>query len=514
MKPLLTICILSYNRAEQLDALLLYLRRSLLPRYAGGIELLVVNNCSTDSTAQVLARHEREGLRVVHRELFLPTAEENMMASLEYCTGEYTWFLGDDDYPNIDAFDGLMRHLRGGGVDLFVSNTASISENGLLLRDSIVPLECASLDLTTDELVAATGILALLAGISRLVLRTARARTVDGRLYLAIQTVYAHVFWLLAAFRDAQIRVLGMPLLKYTTLAPDADLRRFLKLQRRTGVGRYTYWGFGLARLVAFALDEQVLSADVLARAFDLNNDGSHSRLLDSLVLYGYKQVLEHFQHGGVEAVTPNDYATWRDLVLSLDPAYLPMVRRIDTLYLQAASNGGVRFGRRIRALRLGRDFIALWEALLHENRIHSVLYRGSVHGFDVYRGPRGWVAFKRHETPWPVETVLRLDIAMLCGSSLQAHTDRDELLRIIEREPGGLTLAAEGRIRQHRNAALWAESLGAHTRHIEGALYTLNKTLAEAMFIVRLPYLLGVRLPRRVWRSARRVLGAVLRRS
>lgn len=513
MKPILTICILSYNRAQQLDALLLYLRRSLLPRYAGDIELLVVNNCSTDGTAQALARHEREELRIVHRDIFLPTAEENMMASLEYCTGEYTWFLGDDDYPNIDAFDDLMRHLRG-GADLFVCNTASISDNGLLLRDSIVSLECLSLDLTIDELIAATGILALLAGISRLVLRTARARAVDGRRYLEIQTVYAHVFWLLAAFRNAKIRMLGMPLLKYTTLAPDADLRRFLKLQQRTRVGRYTYWGFGLARLIAFALDEQVLSTDVLARAFDLNNDGSHSRLLDSLVLYGYKQVLEHFKHAGVEAVASADYATWRDLVLSLDPTYLPMVRRIDALYLEAAADDGIRFWRRIRALRLGRDFMSLWGALLHENRIHSVLYRGSVHGFDVYRGPRGWVAFKRHEAPFPVETVLRLDIEMLCGRSVQAHADRDELLRLIECAPGDLAIAAQARLDTRRSVASWAEPLGAHTRRIEGALHTLNTTLAEAMFIVRLPYLLGVRLPRRAWRSARRAFGAVLRRT
>lgn len=511
MKPLLTICILSYNRAEQVDALLLYLRRSLLPPYGGELELLVVNNCSTDGTTQALARHEREGVRVLHRELFLSTAEENMIASLEHCTGEYTWFLGDDDYPNIDAFQELMQHLRGGSADLFISNTASIGENGLMLRDSIVPLECACLDLTTDQLVAATGILTLLAGISRLVMRSARARSVDGQRYLAIQTVYAHVFWLLAAFRDEQIRLLGMPLLKYTTLAPDADLQRFLKLQQRTGVGRYTYWSFGLARLIVSALDGHVLSADVLVRAFNLNNDGSHSRLLDSLVLYGYKQVLEHYQHAGVETVSPNDYATWRELVLSLDPAYLPIIRLIDALYLQAARGGGTRFGRRARARRLNRNFMLLWESLLQENRIHSLLYRGSVNGFSVYRGPLGWVALNRHEAPWPVETVLRLDIAILCGSSLQAHADREELLRMIVRSSGDLTATAEGRVHTYCSVESWVESHRTHSRY-KGA--QLNKTRAEVMFIAQLAYLLGVRLPRRAWRSVRRAFGAMVHQS
>lgn len=510
MKPLLTICVLSYNRAEQVDALLLFLRCSLLPRHSHDVELVVVNNCSTDGTAEVLARHEGKGVCIIHRELFLPTAEENMMASLEYCAGEYTWFLGDDDYPNIDAFDDLMRQIRDGGADLLISNTSSINESGLLLRDGIMPLECVSLDLTTDELVAGTGVLALLAGISRLVLRTTVAKSVDGHRYLAIQTVYAHVFWILAAFRRGRVRLLGMPLLKYTTLAPDADLRRFRKLQKRTSVGRYTYWGFGLARLIACALSERVLSAEVLARAFDLNNDGSHSRLLDSLVWYGYKQILEYCQRGGVESVAPDDYENWRDLVLALDPAYLPFMRKIDALYAEAVENEGARFRRLVQIHKISRDFMAKWGALLQEKRVHGLLYRGSVHGFDTYRGPRGWVAFKRHEVPWPVETVLRLDISIFSGPTLLVDIDRDKLLQAIEQASGDLTAAAGRRVRAHRRAAIWAESMSTPMRHVEGGLHTLNKTLAEAMFIVRLPYLLGVRLPRRVWRIARRLLGTI----
>ncbi len=505
MKPLLTICVLTYNRAIQVDALLLYLRRSLLPAHGNDVELLVVNNCSTDDTSRLLARHVREGLRVIDRVQFLPTAEENMLGSLEYCSGEYTWFLGDDDYPNVDAFEQLLEHLRTGTPDLLVSNTASIDERGVVLNDSIVHLECASVDLGTEELVAATGMLALMAGISRLVMRTSRVRAVDGQSYLAIQTVYAHVFWLLAAFRGCPVRVLGMPLLKYTTLAPDADLLRFLKLQQRTGVGRYTYWSFGLARLIGHALNEGVLPTDVVCRAFDLTNDGRHSRLLDSLVLYGCKQVLSHFRYGGVETVGAEDYAHWRDLVLGLDPSYLPAVRVIDAIHARAGEVAPRGVRRRIAASRFEARFMTLWSALLGEDRIRSTLFRGSIHGFDLYRGPLGWVAVLRGDSAFPTSTVLRLDIAMLCGAGLRAHREREPLLQSIARESNASLQTP--RRNTHSNALL-SESITDAAQRVEGGMHRLNRTMAEAMFVVSLPYLLCVRLPRRAWREGRRLLG------
>lgn len=510
--PLLTICVLSHNRAVQVDALLLYLRRSLLPRHTDEVELLVVNNCSTDNTAQLLERHERAGVRVVHRTQFLPTAEENMMASLEYPSGEYTWFLGDDDYPNLDAFGELLRHLRDGGADLLLSDTASIDERGVLLHDRIVGLECASLDLTLDALVAATGMLALLAGISRLVLRTAGARSVDGRRYLAIQTVYAHVPWLLAAFREARVRVLGMPLLKYTTLAPASDLLRFRRLQQSNSVGRYHYWSFGLARLMSCALDDGVLDSDVLYRAFDLNNDGSHARLLDSLMIYGFKQIMEHYRHGGVEAVSDADYANWRDLLLSLDATYLPLVRRVDALRARAVAETRIAaWRRRVRARLLQRAFSEQWSAVQREDRVRSVLFRGSVHGYDVYRGPLGWVAIRRDRLrQWPSATVLRLDVAVLCGDALCAHAERAPLLLELERAemPGAPPLLRK--FLGHAVADGASSDIGLR---IEAGLHAVNRTLAEALFLLRLPYLLGVRLPRRVWRVGRHAVRVVLGR-
>src|SRR6185369_4534894 len=103
--PFLTICIPSYNRAGHLDTLLTFLKANILNIPAYDLNVVVVNNASNDVTAAVLQKHAHPRITPITVQHHRPTAEENIICSVDVCTGEYVWFLGDDDVPVIANFD-------------------------------------------------------------------------------------------------------------------------------------------------------------------------------------------------------------------------------------------------------------------------------------------------------------------------------------------------------------------------------------------------------------------------
>ena len=99
-QPLLSICIPTWNRCEQLCAQL----EAIAPHLSPLVELVVVENGSTDDTAAFLAdfarRHAGAALSFWSNEVNL-SADVNYLRALELGRGRWLWLLGDDD----DAFD-------------------------------------------------------------------------------------------------------------------------------------------------------------------------------------------------------------------------------------------------------------------------------------------------------------------------------------------------------------------------------------------------------------------------
>ena len=96
--PLVTIAIPTYNRAEEYlpEAL-----RSAIGQTYESLEILVVDNASTDSTADVVQAHDHPGLRYLRQ----PTNVgpfRNFQRGLEEATGEYVVLLSDDDRLDSD----------------------------------------------------------------------------------------------------------------------------------------------------------------------------------------------------------------------------------------------------------------------------------------------------------------------------------------------------------------------------------------------------------------------------
>ncbi|RWY48079.1 glycosyltransferase family 2 protein [Mucilaginibacter gilvus] len=99
VKPLLTIAIPTYNRAQLLgqclDALLAQLSDEIAPR----IEFIVYDNCSADNTTAVVEKYIAGG----HKIAYFKNAENigadgNIAACFTKASGKYVWVFSDDDF--------------------------------------------------------------------------------------------------------------------------------------------------------------------------------------------------------------------------------------------------------------------------------------------------------------------------------------------------------------------------------------------------------------------------------
>jgi glycosyltransferase involved in cell wall biosynthesis len=94
--PKLSICVITYNRAE-------YLRQTLLDHASlDGVpfayEIVVVDNCSTDGTPEVLAQFASAAVSFRwFRQSHTVRPEENLIAAFRLARGEFAVYLADDD---------------------------------------------------------------------------------------------------------------------------------------------------------------------------------------------------------------------------------------------------------------------------------------------------------------------------------------------------------------------------------------------------------------------------------
>jgi hypothetical protein len=96
-RPLLTLCLATYNRARYLDR---YLTHHLNAFEAAGVdyELVVSDNCSTDETPQILARYAARHPRMrVTRQPRNLGAYPNILTTLHQARGEFVVSIADDD---------------------------------------------------------------------------------------------------------------------------------------------------------------------------------------------------------------------------------------------------------------------------------------------------------------------------------------------------------------------------------------------------------------------------------
>lgn len=194
--PLLTIFIPTYNRARALSHQLSSMLRANIGEM-NDIEILVVNNKSTDHTAVVCERYVNliKNLRFINVEVHLPCAEENINASISFWRGEYVWILGDDDIVNFETFRKALDLLRFGKHDYYLFNYCLEGSNNLVLDK---PSEFFSCNIR--QFVSFFGFFTVCACISITIFRSKYYKGFSD--LIDVSAIYSHVVANLRSFKN------------------------------------------------------------------------------------------------------------------------------------------------------------------------------------------------------------------------------------------------------------------------------------------------------------------------
>jgi len=128
-KPLVSICIPTYNRARMIPLAI----ESALAQSYPNIEVLVVDNASTDDTAAVVASFHDDRLKYFKNERNLGLFG-NFNRCVELAAGEYIHILHSDDYVDSDFTTTCMAFFKDHPSVVMTSTRARIV-NGEVERD-------------------------------------------------------------------------------------------------------------------------------------------------------------------------------------------------------------------------------------------------------------------------------------------------------------------------------------------------------------------------------------------
>lgn len=129
MKPILTIAIPTYNRADKLKKCIELIMNEVLGK---NIEILVSDNASLDNTEVVM----KEILNTYPQIMYYRNSENigpdrNFLNCFEKAKGEYVWLIGDDDMLLPDAMDSILEALSKKPVFLHLNTSTLISDEPL-----------------------------------------------------------------------------------------------------------------------------------------------------------------------------------------------------------------------------------------------------------------------------------------------------------------------------------------------------------------------------------------------
>jgi glycosyltransferase involved in cell wall biosynthesis len=116
VKPLLTIAIPTYNRAECLKLLLSELIKQITD---DRVELIISDNASTDGTSEVVEQFVRQGTNIRYKANAVNIGSDaNFLQCYSMARGEYVWIFGDDDVIVPDGLEKVLSVVEKREFDL------------------------------------------------------------------------------------------------------------------------------------------------------------------------------------------------------------------------------------------------------------------------------------------------------------------------------------------------------------------------------------------------------------
>lgn len=117
-KPLLSICIATYNRAAYIGETL----ESIIPQLDDDVEILVVDGASTDNTEDVVRQYAGKESRIRYIRLSAKGGiDQDYDKSVQLARGKYCWFFTDDDVLRPGAVNAVKSAINE-GYDLVIVN--------------------------------------------------------------------------------------------------------------------------------------------------------------------------------------------------------------------------------------------------------------------------------------------------------------------------------------------------------------------------------------------------------
>lgn len=109
----LTLAIPTYNRSNYLEKMLSSLSYSEDNREH--LEILVIDNCSTDSTSEVIDKFRTEHSINYIKNDFNIGPDENFKKCITLAKSKYVWIFGDDDLLFDNSLDNILEIIRDNG---------------------------------------------------------------------------------------------------------------------------------------------------------------------------------------------------------------------------------------------------------------------------------------------------------------------------------------------------------------------------------------------------------------
>lgn len=118
-EKLVSVIIPVYNAADYLEACL----NAVCAQSYSNIEILIINDGSTDDTCVITARYSRYDSRVKSINTDNHGVSEARNLGLEYATGKYVTFVDADDIPNMDLIEKYVGTAENFGKDAALTIT-------------------------------------------------------------------------------------------------------------------------------------------------------------------------------------------------------------------------------------------------------------------------------------------------------------------------------------------------------------------------------------------------------
>ena len=118
-KPILSICIATYNRADYIGETL----ESIIPQLTEEVEVVIVDGASTDSTGSVVKRYAEACNQI--RYILLPSkggVDQDYCVAVEHARGEMCWLFPDDDLLKPSAIKTVLDEVQK-GYSLIIVNS-------------------------------------------------------------------------------------------------------------------------------------------------------------------------------------------------------------------------------------------------------------------------------------------------------------------------------------------------------------------------------------------------------